>query len=294
MLTVAKWGIAGALILPQSVLLGMTFPLMSAGVLRLQRGQPGRTLSLLYFANSLGAAVGRSGRGVLSGAAGRASRARCWPRRCSTWWSRLVTIGVIVAQLRRRRGASGCRPPRSNVSARSATTGARRSDAPAPAALHQLRHRGRLVHLRDRLDPDAGPGARQRHPLLRADAVRLHSGSCAGRLVDSLPGRPPARPAADARRGAVDHGLLALATLPLYICSFGWIASLLATFARTDAGYTGFTLARYGLCLVIMLPATFCAGMTLPLITRTLLGRLGRAGDRLRSTPGTHWARSWA
>src|SRR3954464_7041747 len=32
--TVAKWGIAALLILPQSVLLGMTFPLMSAGVIR--------------------------------------------------------------------------------------------------------------------------------------------------------------------------------------------------------------------------------------------------------------------
>ena len=39
-LTAAKWALAGALILPQSVLLGMTFPLMSAGVLRLHGGQP--------------------------------------------------------------------------------------------------------------------------------------------------------------------------------------------------------------------------------------------------------------
>ena len=66
-------------------------------------------------------------------------------------------------------------------------------------------------------------------------------------------------------------GGLALATLPLYVASFDWIASLLSTFARTDAGYTGFTIARYGLCLVVMLPATFCAGMTLPLITQALL-----------------------
>jgi spermidine synthase len=58
LLTVAKWGLASALILPQSVLLGATFPLMSAGVLRLRRRDEGRSLSLLYFANSLGAAVG--------------------------------------------------------------------------------------------------------------------------------------------------------------------------------------------------------------------------------------------
>ena len=66
-------------------------------------------------------------------------------------------------------------------------------------------------------------------------------------------------------------GFLALATLPLYVQSFQWVADLLSTFARNDAGYTGFTIARYGLCVLIMVPATFCAGMTLPLITRTLM-----------------------
>jgi spermidine synthase len=60
-LLVAKWLIAGVLILPQSVLLGTTFPLMSAGVIRRvskTTADTGRTLSVLYFANSIGAAIG--------------------------------------------------------------------------------------------------------------------------------------------------------------------------------------------------------------------------------------------
>ena len=57
-LTLAKWAIAGALIVPQSILLGATFPCMSAGVLRRSDSQPGRVLSLLYFTNSIGAALG--------------------------------------------------------------------------------------------------------------------------------------------------------------------------------------------------------------------------------------------
>ena len=57
-LPLAKWALASALILPQSILLGATFPLMSAGVLRLNPSRPGRSLALLYFANSLGAAAG--------------------------------------------------------------------------------------------------------------------------------------------------------------------------------------------------------------------------------------------
>jgi hypothetical protein len=67
-------------------------------------------------------------------------------------------------------------------------------------------------------------------------------------------------------------GSLAIATLPLYVASFDWMASLMAAFAKSDEGYLAFSVARYGLCLVIMLPATFCAGMTLPIITRVLLG----------------------
>src|SRR5262249_60448256 len=41
--------------------------------------------------------------------------------------------------------------------------------------------------------------------------------------------------------------------------------------ARSDAGYALFLIASDGIALAIMFPATFCAGMTLPLITYALL-----------------------
>ena len=53
-----KWVLSALMILPQSVLLGMTFPLMTAGILRLFPGRPGRTIAMLYFTNSIGAAIG--------------------------------------------------------------------------------------------------------------------------------------------------------------------------------------------------------------------------------------------
>jgi predicted membrane-bound spermidine synthase len=58
LLLVVKWLLAALLILPQSILLGTTFPLMSAGAIRLLRARTGGMLGLLYFANSLGAAIG--------------------------------------------------------------------------------------------------------------------------------------------------------------------------------------------------------------------------------------------
>ena len=53
-----KWLTASILILPQSILLGMTFPLMSAGVIRRFPNAPGSSIAMLYFTNSIGAAIG--------------------------------------------------------------------------------------------------------------------------------------------------------------------------------------------------------------------------------------------
>jgi predicted membrane-bound spermidine synthase len=62
---VVKWVIASALILPASLLLGTTFPLMSAGVMRLYPEVGGRALAMLYFTNSFGAAMGVLASGFL-------------------------------------------------------------------------------------------------------------------------------------------------------------------------------------------------------------------------------------
>src|SRR5258708_16115647 len=53
-----KWTLAGLLILPQSVLLGMTFPLMSAGLIRRYPAAPGESLAMLYMTTSFGASIG--------------------------------------------------------------------------------------------------------------------------------------------------------------------------------------------------------------------------------------------
>ena len=53
-----KLALACLLILPQSVLLGATFPLMSAGLARAHPASAGESVAMLYFTNSLGAAAG--------------------------------------------------------------------------------------------------------------------------------------------------------------------------------------------------------------------------------------------
>jgi predicted membrane-bound spermidine synthase len=66
-------------------------------------------------------------------------------------------------------------------------------------------------------------------------------------------------------------GILAVATLPLYGNTFPIMKWLLRNVSRTDPGFFLFTLGSQGIALLIMFPAAFCAGMTLPLITYALL-----------------------
>jgi spermidine synthase len=48
-ISLAKWTLAGLLILPQTILLGMTFPLMSAAMIRCYPKAPGHSLGMLYL-----------------------------------------------------------------------------------------------------------------------------------------------------------------------------------------------------------------------------------------------------
>jgi spermidine synthase len=271
-LTAAKWSVASALILPQSVLLGMTFPLMSAGVLRLARARPGRTLALLYCANSLGAAIGVLLAGFYlvetAGLPGTLAAA--------------AVLNLVVAAV------TLC----ANVTAdsRPATAGLEPVQAAEPEPPLDSGDLPRLLLFAS--FATAVASFIYEIAWIRMLALVLGSATHAfelmlsafifGLAIGAWVIRTRADRLADPLRTLATvqwvMGALALATLPLYIRSFQWTADLLATFAPTDAGYIGYTLARYAICLVVMLPATVCAGMTLPLITRILLGL--RTGER--------------
>lgn len=268
MLVAAKWTIASALILPQSVLLGATFPLMSAGVLRLRRGRQGQSLSLLYFANSLGAAVGVLVAGFyLVGLAGLPGTLLV-----AAMLNLLVALAtfVVVATVRKAGPVEGAMPQAPTADpdypGRSGTA------ALAPLLLFTSFGTAVASFIYEidwirMLSLVLGGATHAFELMLSAFILGLALGALWIRSrIDRL--RNPVR-----TLGVVQWtmGLMALATLPVYVASFDWIAMLMTIFARTDLGYVGFTAARYALCLAIMLPATFCAGMTLPLITRTLI-----------------------
>jgi predicted membrane-bound spermidine synthase len=265
-LTAVKWGIAGALILPQAILLGMTFPLMAAGVLRRSSSAPGQTISLLYFSNSLGAAAGVLVAGFyllkiagLPGTLVLAGLLNLTAALVSYLLTRRFPLDedhhevAVVPQIPRSADSAPIQRLLPFLLAVSFGTA-------LASFIYEISWLRMLALV-------LGSATHSFELMLSAFILGLALGAFWVRNR-SDGWKQPLR-----ALGIVQWvmGLTALATLPLYIASFGWIAELLGAFAKTGSGYAGFTLSRYVICLAVMLPSTFCAGITLPLITRTLL-----------------------
>ena len=264
-----KWLLAASLILPQSILLGATFPLISAGILRRWGSRPGSTLSWLYASNSLGAAVGvlLAGfylvsrfdfPGTLAFAAGLNFAVAAITFALVKGRARSFAPREVPASERNTSaesaGAWGVNPRRQ----RTLLLGAAFGTAVASFAYE-------IAWIR-MLSLVLGSATHSFELMLSAFILGLALGALSvSRVADRW--RDPLR-----ALGFVQcaMGALAVATLPLYMASFHWISDLIGVFPKTSSGYVGFTIARYVICLAVMLPATFCAGTTLPLITRIL------------------------
>ena len=280
--SIAKWTIAGLLILPQSVLLGATFPLMSAGVVRRVGERSGRALSMLYFTNSLGAAVGVLVAGfVLLQAFGL-------PGTLLTAAVLNICVAAVVwlsAGARERGSAEG-------ISAGARERGSAGGTTSEPPALSTsrapaLQRALLIVSFGTALASFVYEiGWIRMLSLVLGSATHSFELMLSAFILGLALGAFWVRRRADEGGGSlrllgvvqIVMGSLAIATLPVYLASFHWMASLMAAFAKTTQGYQLFSISRYAICLAVMLPATFCAGMTLPLITRSLIGR--GAGER--------------
>jgi len=253
-----KWMLAGLLILPQSVLLGMTFPLMSAGLIRRYPAAPGESLAMLYFTNSFGAAIGVLASGfVLIEALGlpgtvQAAGAVNLVLAAAVWTLAGGEVPALPA-LTAARGDPRFERPYRLFLAVAFLTGA----ASFAFEIGWIRMLSLVL----------GSSTHSFELMLSAFILGI---ACGGywvrRRIDSI-----ADPIRFLGMVLTVMGLLALATLPLYGQMFGLMQLVIQALARTDAGYALFLISSQGIALAIMFPATFCAGMTLPLITYALL-----------------------
>jgi spermidine synthase len=264
---VLKWSLASALILPASILLGATFPLMSGGVMRLYPHAGAHALPMLYFTNSLGAAVG-----VLASGFYLVDRFGL-PGTILAAGAMNVILGAIVLPLARGRGAV--------------------PEAPAPADAGQAAGSRRLAGIL--LAVAFATGAASfiyEIAWIRMLSLALGASTHAFEvmLAAFILGMACGAFWLRNRLGSLRQdlgwlaGVLLAKALAAVLALWAYAGALelirwaMQAAARNDAGYTFVTLVGLIASFAVMFPAAFCAGMTLPLATHALTRR-GR-GER--------------
>ena len=260
----AKWGLAALLILPQSILLGATFPVFAAAVIRANPAATGRSLATLYFANSLGGGLGVLASGFVLIPAfdlpGTIAAAGCVN----------LAIAAVVGRLSR----SVATPLPAVADSR-----ARYGSVPLLlVAVSFLTGASSFIYevgwIR-MLSLALGSATHSFELMLCAFIVGLALGGFwIRKRIDTA-----ANPGVLLGYVQIAMGVAAIATIPLYNASFDLTAWVVNNVPRTENGYLVFNLVRYGIASVIMFPAAFCAGMTLPLATRLLHSNEGH-GER--------------
>ncbi|MEO8018550.1 MAG: spermidine synthase [Pseudomonadota bacterium] len=259
-----KWGLAALLILPQSVLLGATFPFISGGVIRRFPQNPGATLAMLYFTNSLGAALGVLVSGFwligwigLPGTVTAAGIINLLLAVVVWWLARSQSESAAVTTL-----AAATQLPQTSLLTRRILLAA--FLAGAAAFVYEIAWIRMLSLV-------LGSSTHAFELMLSAFIFGLAFG---GLWIRGRIDRLAAPLSALAIMFAV-MAILAALTLPAYGYTFDAVATAMSMFDDTDAGYVGFNLVNHSIAAAIMIPTTFVAGMTLPLMTSTLL----RVGD---------------
>jgi spermidine synthase len=262
-----QWGSAALLIAPQSILLGMTFPLMSGGYLRVAPRADGEILGGLYFTNSIGAAFGALfSTFVLLPRIGM-------PGAVATAGVVNLAVGVL-AWLVSRRAYVQSTAKESDVAAASPVSVADGKFFRMMLIAATITGGSSFVYeigwVR-MLNQALGTTIHSFELMLSAFILGLAFGGWWIRKRSRL----IADPVSYAGYAQIWMGIAALISIPVFGQSFRWVGAMMASLPKTDDGYTLFSIGSAAIALAVMFPAAFFAGMTLPLITMAMLRRSG-------------------
>lgn len=262
-----KWSAAALLIVPQSLLLGMTFPLMSAGILRRYPTTPGGSIAMLYFTNSIGAAIGVLASGFwLIGMVGLPG---------AIFTAGLLNISLALAVfVLVKLDPNSAAPPLEQAEQESAE-----DTRLATLFLIAAFITGAASFIYEigwirMLSLVLGSTTHSFELMLSAFITGLAFGGLwIKRRIDNIQD-----PVVFSGGVQILMGGAAVMTLPVYFMSFEWMQFLMVALSRNDVGFAAFSVGSHLIALAVMLPATFLAGMTLPLFTHVLIRR--GAGER--------------
>ncbi len=247
--------VAALLILPQSVLLGTTFPLMCSGFVRFQTESPGKSISLLYFANSIGAAIALLViTFYLISAVGLPG---------SIFSAGLLNIAIAITTY----FLAGKKPQKLfDTDKKPIGLGWPYILLVASFCTGLASFVYEIAWIR-MLSMVMGSSTHSFEIMLSAFITGLALGGYWIRTrIDNIKS-----PVTYAGIVQVVMGLFAFATVFLYGYSFEIMGFLYQALDINEQGYTLFNITNHGIALFIMLPTTICAGMTLPLFTYILL-----------------------
>ncbi len=262
MVDLFKWGLASALILPASILLGTTFPLMSAGIMRVYPQEGGRALSMLYFTNSFGASVG-----VLASGFYLIERIGL-PGAMLTAGLLNVTLAFAVWLITKRLEVSGTPGTATPVGT---GEGGRRlfglmivlAFATGGASFAYEIAWIRMLSL------GLGASSHAFEVMLSAFILGMSLGGLVLRLI-------PGAFRDDMKWLAgilAAKGIFAVGALGVYGGVLDFVAWAMRAVSPTAEGYVLLNVSGHVASMMVMFPAAFCAGMTLPLATNALLVR---------------------
>jgi len=266
----AKWSLAGLLILPPCVMLGTTFPLMSVGILRRDLARSGEILSMLYFTNSLGASIGAVFSGfVLVAKVGLPG---------ALMVAAALNIFIMLIAMRHR-------TPTTAIAQRDLGEASTASNSKVMfylaiafgTGLSSFMYEIGWIRL---LSTIIGAATHSFEIMLSVFIFGLAMGGLwVKKRMDKFK-----RPELTLAIVQLMMGLSAIATLPLYRLGVLAMGGLLSDqyigwatgdvdLVRTEGLWLQFNTLKFVICAVMMLPAAFCAGMTLPLLTHVMLKR---------------------
>lgn len=261
MITLIRWTVAFILIVPQTILLGTTFPLMSSGLMRRFPNQAGSLLSGLYFTNSIGAAFGALvSTFVLLPQFGLMG---------STVVAGILNLVVaLLAYLLSRSPEPKPQPiqPTQTDTSNSKSTSLLKVVLFSTALSGAASFAYEIIWIR-MLSMAVGS-------TLHAFELMLTSfimGIAFGGLWVRKKADSSQFPLKLVGFMQIFMGAAALMSLWVYANSFEWVGGLIHTLTETDSGYNFYTLGTAVIAISIMMPAAFFAGTTLPLFTVALL-----------------------
>ena len=277
LISLYKWGSSALIILPQSMLLGATFPLMAGGILRRFPGLSGYKTSFIYFVNTFGASIGV----LISGF----YLVREWGLKGAIISGGMIDLFVGISIL------TLCLNDRATNAVINTNTGENTDDLPLD---DELDNTFAIPDKREDYYPllfvacgtavasfmyeigwirmlslVLGSSTHSFELMLSAFILGLALGSFFVRnKLDTVKNAPRFLAIAQIVMGAA-----AIATLFTYGSLFKIMVFTIDALDRNASGYVLFNIISHLICMITMLPSTICAGMVVPLIIHMLYKR---------------------